>query len=182
VPRAAGHFFVFLPHLGRRDGPAKPNALRNGTEAPWRRYSEQTGKPPRPHIPRLDLGSAALPPSVRRFPFASRASGSRDSARQELRTLCRRFVIGTGSFRLNPRFPRSGGAAHPWAAPCPVRASPTRNPAHQAELSPLSLHAVTPAPSKGRLMRCTVLGSTPNRAAILRTPSGRHVFATRLGH
>jgi hypothetical protein len=31
----------------------------------------------------------------------------------------------------------------------------------------------TLAPSKGRLIRCTVPGSTPNRAAILRTPSVR---------
>ena len=31
----------------------------------------------------------------------------------------------------------------------------------------------TAAPTKGRLMRCTVFGLTPNRAAILRTPSVR---------
>jgi hypothetical protein len=36
-----------------------------------------------------------------------------------------------------------------------------------------SLHAAAPVPSKGRLMRCTVLGSTRKRAAILRTPSVR---------
>src|SRR5437879_5527136 len=34
-------------------------------------------------------------------------------------------------------------------------------------------HAATVATSKGRLIRCTVPGSTPNRAAILRTPSVR---------
>ena len=33
--------------------------------------------------------------------------------------------------------------------------------------------AATLTPAKGRLMRCTVPGSTPNRAAILRTPSVR---------
>jgi hypothetical protein len=32
-------------------------------------------------------------------------------------------------------------------------------------------HAATP--TKGRLIRCTVLGSTPKRAAIFRTPSVR---------
>ena len=36
-----------------------------------------------------------------------------------------------------------------------------------------SLHAASPTPSKGRLIRCTVPGSTPNRFAILRTPSVR---------
>jgi hypothetical protein len=37
----------------------------------------------------------------------------------------------------------------------------------------LSAYATTLAPPKGRLTRCTVLGSTPNRAAILRMPSVR---------
>jgi hypothetical protein len=37
----------------------------------------------------------------------------------------------------------------------------------------LSLYAAKRAPSKGRLIRCTVPGSTPKRFAILRTPSVR---------
>src|SRR5262249_33477624 len=41
---------------------------------------------------------------------------------------------------------------------------------HGAHLA--SPHAAA-APAKGRLMRCTVFGLTPNRAAILRTPSVR---------
>jgi hypothetical protein len=46
------------------------------------------------------------------------------------------------------------------------------NPAGQpAPTTTANRHAATPTPSKGRLIRCTVLGSTPNRAAILRTLS-----------
>src|SRR5262249_12462468 len=37
----------------------------------------------------------------------------------------------------------------------------------------LPLHATALTLSKGRLIRCTVPGSTPNRCAILRTPSVR---------
>jgi hypothetical protein len=44
----------------------------------------------------------------------------------------------------------------------------------------LSLHAPTLAPSKGRLMRCTVPALTPNRSAILRTP-GLHNCSSRHG-
>jgi hypothetical protein len=36
----------------------------------------------------------------------------------------------------------------------------------------LWLHATALTPSQGRLIRCTVPGSTPNRLAILRTPFG----------
>src|SRR5260221_9038766 len=43
-----------------------------------------------------------------------------------------------------------------------------------APVLPPGSHAATLAPSKGRrLIRCTVPGSTPNRAAIFRTPSVR---------
>jgi hypothetical protein len=86
---------------------------------------------------------------VRRFPFASRASAPRDSARQEPGTLCRRFVIGTGSFRLNPsplrgrRSPLGGGALSLYGL------SQARSPSHQKELSPLSLRAISLCRRKG---------------------------------
>jgi hypothetical protein len=79
-------------------------------------------------------------------------------------------------------------AAMPYETPTPrhprcsvhlISSAPNRG--HQAKddepaVAPLLVPhaaAATLAPSKGRLMRCTVPGLTPNRTAILRTPSVR---------
>src|SRR5262249_11039351 len=62
-----------------------------------------------------------------------------------------------GPFRHRP-FPE-GRALHSAKAPCGSQ--------------PLGSYAAALASSKGRLIRCTVLGSTPKRFAIFRTPSVR---------
>jgi hypothetical protein len=65
------------------------------------------------------------------------------------------------------------------ASPAPRRGFYLSRPATGQPWPPMrrqllaSFYATALTPSKGRLIRCTVLGSTPKRAAILRTPSAR---------
>ena len=55
----------------------------------------------------------------------------------------------------------------------PATNDPAQFIRHSTPPALASLHAATLTPSKGRLILCTVPGSTPNRLAILRTPSVR---------
>jgi hypothetical protein len=54
-----------------------------------------------------------------------------------------------------------------------ISAAPMPGPGSRPHCRHPFRHAATLAPSKGRPIRWTVPGSTPNRAAILRTPSVR---------
>ena len=80
-----------------------------------------------------------------------------------------RFLKGFRAVLLSP--PTHFLQADP-AAPC---GKPTNVPTSGASRASheCSSYAATLPPSKGRLIRSTVPGSTPNRSAILRTPSVR---------
>src|SRR5215813_4368903 len=68
-------------------------------------------------------------------------------------------AYGSWFGRFRHRTLPEGRALHSAKAPCGSQ--------------PLGSYAAALAPSKGRLIRCTVLGSTPKRFAIFRTPSVR---------
>ena len=158
----------------------------------WRFRASRRGK----NETAYPLAQAGLEPSGRWTapepwrPLAKRAN--RDPARAALADAAARFRSG-GPFRVRAPAPSAmgGPGASRLAALGSCAYMPSFNPrdliAARAALVcsrcgfRISGAAVT---SKGRLMRCTVLGSTPNRAAIFRTPSVRPgaFRAARISH